>query len=404
MATALPLQGLRVLDITRFISGPFCTMMLGDLGADVIKVEHPVGGDSTRRWGSGPHPADNPYFMSVNRNKRSVAIDLKKPQGIALIESLLARCDVLVNNSLYGALAEFGLGDERLVEINPRLIYCEITAYGVTGPDRDRGAMDFTIQAESGLMSLNGEPEGTPMKVGAPLMDVLTGLFACNAIQAALLERERTGRGGKVGTSMLEVALASMPNIVSDYLVDGIVPDRWGNGHPNLAPYEIYKASDRWTAVGIATEPQWAKFCDFINRADLRDDPRFVTNQNRTANRAALIEALSPIIVARPQAYWLEHLSAMGMPCAPVNTVPDILAGPQVEALGLVRQVAHPLYGQVPLVRSAISRDGEPLPVRRSPPTLGEHTDEVLVEVLELSRSSIDALRQAGAVTGGAAR
>lgn len=395
-APALPLTGVRVVDLTRFISGPFCAMYLGDLGADIIKIEHPTQGDGTRRWGSGPFPADNPYYLSVNRNKRSVALDLKHLEGLALLERLLAVSDVLLTNSIPGALDELGLTDARLQQINPRLVCCQISGYGDRGPARQRGAFDFTIQAESGLMSIIGAPDGTPTKVGAPLMDVLTGMNACIAVLAALMQRQTARQGRKVETSMIETALASMPNIVSDYLVGGLVPQRHGNAHPNLAPYEIYETQDRWLALGLGNEPQWIRLCQILERPDLRDDPRFATNVQRTQHREALNEQLQPLFRRHPLAWWMQVLDASDIPSAAVNTVPDVLAGEQVRALGMVQDVPHPLYGSVQLLRSPLSFDGQALPVRRPPPQLGEHTDAVLAELLGLDASELAALRAQG--------
>ena len=394
------LQGIRVVDVTRFISGPYCAMYLGDLGADVIKIEHPRDGDGTRRWGSGPHPADNPYYLSVNRNKRSVGLDLKQPGGLRVLEDLIARSDVLLSNAIPGALEALGLTPGRLAALNPRLVRCEITGYGRLGPDSERGAFDFTIQAEAGMMALNGEPDGPPMKVGAPIMDVLTGLNACIAVLAALIRRAGSGRGGHAGTSMLETALASMPNIVSDYLVGAIPPRRHGNAHPNLVPYEIYQTRDRWIALGLGNEPQWARFCALIGHPGLQQDPRFAINVERIAHREALNRVLRPIFAERPLSWWLAALDGASIPCAPVNTVDEALSSPQAEALGLVQAVPHPLYGQIRMARSPLTVDGAPLPIRRAPPTLGQHTTEVLSQVLGRSADEIAALRAVGAVAG----
>jgi crotonobetainyl-CoA:carnitine CoA-transferase CaiB-like acyl-CoA transferase len=374
-------------------------MYLGDLGADIIKIEHPTEGDGTRRWGSGPFPADNPYYLSVNRNKRSVGLNLKNPQGQAILERLLECSDVLVTNSIPGALDELGLTDARLQQLNPRLVRCQISGYGDRGPARQRGAFDFTIQAESGLMSIVGAPEGAPTKVGAPIMDVLTGMNACIAVLAALMQRQATGTGRKVETSMLETALSSMPNIVSDYLVGGLVPQRHGNAHPNLAPYEIYETQDRWLALGLGNEPQWNRLCRILERPDLRDDSRFATNVLRIRHREALNLELQPLFKLQPLAWWMSVLDASDIPCAAVNTVPDVLAGEQVQALGLVQDVPHALYGSVRLMRSPLSLDGQALPVRCAPPQLGEHTDQVLRDLLGLDASELAALRAQGALS-----
>ena len=396
----LPLHGIRVVDLTRFISGPYCAMYLGDLGADIIKVEHPVEGDGTRRWGSGPFPADNPYYLSVNRNKRSIGLDLKNALGMKVLEDLISRSDVLLTNSIPGALMQMGLPDQRIRALNPNLVQCQITGYGDSGPDSQRGAFDFTIQAESGLMSLIGEPAGAPMKVAVPIMDVVTGMNGCIAVLAALLARQAGGAPAKVSTSMMETALTCMPNIVSDYLVGGIVPQRNGNAHPNLVPYEIYETQDRWLALGLGNEPQWARFCELTRRPDLRQDPRFATNVARTSHREELNVELKPIFAAHPLQWWMRTLHEAAIPCAPVNTVPEALASEQVQALDLVKQVPHPLYGSLKMARSPISVDGSPLEIRSAPPYLGQHTQEILADVLELSDAAIAELRAAKAIAG----
>jgi crotonobetainyl-CoA:carnitine CoA-transferase CaiB-like acyl-CoA transferase len=393
-ATGMPLDGIRVVDMTRFISGPFCAMYLGDLGADIIKIEHPTLGDGTRRWGSGPFPTDNPYYLSVNRNKRSVGLDLKQAKGVALLEELLAVSDVMIVNAIPGMLDEMGLSDDKIKQINPRLVLCQITGYGDKGPERQRGAFDFTIQAESGMMSLIGEPDSSPMKVGAPIMDVLTGMNAAIVVLAALLQRHTTGQTRMVSTSMLETALASMPNIVSDFLVGNIVPQRHGNAHPNLVPYEIYETQDRWIALGLGNEPQWQRFCGFTQRTELVSDPRFATNVDRIRNRKALNEHIRPLFKTQSLAWWIRALDAAEIPCAAVNTVPEVLEGEQARALGIVQNVPHPLYGSIKMARSPLNLDGQALPVRRPPPRLGEHTDQVLSELLGMDADALALLRQ----------
>jgi crotonobetainyl-CoA:carnitine CoA-transferase CaiB-like acyl-CoA transferase len=392
------LDGIRVLDLSRFISGPYCTMLLGDMGADVIKVEHAKTGDGTRRWGMKGMGPDNPYFLSVNRSKRSIAVDIKHPKGQELVTALALKSDVFINNSKFGSLDAVGLGYEHLHALNPRLIYCEVTGFGGHGPYRDRAAFDFPTQAESGLMSVIGEPDGTPMKVGVPVVDVLTSMQALSGILAALVQRGRTGKGTKVSTSLLESAIATMTNVVSDYINGGVVPQRWGNGHPNLAPYAAYRAQDGWITVGVATEGQWQKFCDVLGRPDLKADPRFATNQMRLQYRKDLDEAVGPAILRKTRQQCLAELQGQDVPCAPLNTVPEILADPHVQALGLVQELDHPTLDRVRLVRSAISIEDQPLAILRRPPTLGEHTDEILREVLALNDTQIAALRVAQAI------
>lgn len=392
------LEGVRVLDLSRFVSGPYCSMVLGDHGADVIKVEHAKTGDGTRRWSMPGLGQNNPYFLSVNRSKRSIGIDVKQPGGRDIVERLAAMSDVMIHNFKFGAMEELGLGYERMRALNPRLIYCEITGYGGEGPYRDRPAFDFPIQAQSGLMSVIGEPDGAPMKVGVPAVDVITGLQALSGIQAALYRREKTGLGTKISTSLLESALATMTNVVSDYINTGEAPQRWGNGHPNLAPYAAYRASDGWLTVGVATEPQWQRFCDVIGRPDLREDPRYATNPARLQHRKALDQAVGPEFLRDRKDAWLARLEQAGIPSAPLNTVPEIIADPHVQAIGMVEEVAHPELERIRMVRSPVSIDDRHIPIRRAPPTFGEHTDEILRELLGLEDGAIRSLRESGAI------
>lgn len=392
------LDGMRVIDLSRYVSGPNCTMILGDLGADVIKIEHPRTGDGTRRWGMVGMGMDNPYFLSVNRSKRSVAIDIKHPEGQDLIKALAKESDVLIHNFKFGSLDAVGLGWEVLHELNPRLVLCEISGYGDSGPYRDRPAFDFPTQAQSGLMSVIGEADGTPMKVGVPILDVATSLFACNGILAALISRERTGLGTRISTSLLESALACMTNVMSDYLVGNKSPARWGNGHPNLAPYAAFKGSDGWFTIGVATEGQWINLCKVINRPDLATDERFATNQARLANRDALDDVLAPEFLKDTRTKWLDEMNASGIPCAPINTIPQIVEDPQIQAIGMIEETAHPELGSIRMVRSPISIDSATIPIHRPPPTLGQHTDEVLSGVLGIGAEKLAALRHAGTI------
>jgi crotonobetainyl-CoA:carnitine CoA-transferase CaiB-like acyl-CoA transferase len=392
------LEGIRVIDLSRFVSGPYCTMLMGDMGADVIKIEHPVTGDGTRRWGMQGLGMDNPYFLSVNRSKRSVAVDIKNKRGRDVIEALVMQADVVITNAKYGSLEAAGLGYERLRAGNPGLVYCEITGFGGHGPYRDRPAFDFPTQAQSGLMSVIGEPDGAPMKIGVPMIDIMTAMQAFGGIQAALVQRARTGEGTKISTSLLETALASMTNVISDYINEGVEPERWGNGHPNLAPYAAYRAADGWITVGVATEGQWKQFCGVIGRPDLAEDPRFATNQARLGHRRELDEAIAPAVLAKSKHACLEALQDRGVPCAPLNTVPEIMADPHVREIGMVAELPHPTLGEVKMIRSAISVEDQPIQITLRPPTFGEHTDEVLRDLLNLDDTEIAALREAKAI------
>ncbi len=391
------LDGIRILDLSRFVSGPNCSMMLGDMGADVIKIEQPGVGDNTRKWSAG-NKSDNPYFLSVNRNKRSLALNFQHPEGKAVLLKLAAASDVVMHNLRPGTFESHGYGYEVLKAANPRIILCEISGYGKTGPDAARPAFDLTIQAESGLMSLVGEPDGPPMKVGAPITDVATSLMACIGIQGALLQRARTGQGCHVSTSMLESALACMPNVAIEYLVGGIPPARWGNGHPNIVPYAVFPAADGWVTIGVGAETQWKPFCTLINRPDLATDPRFATNPARLNNREALEAELKPIIAAHPRSYWRDRMAELGLPSAPVNGLDDTLGGPQVTALGTVQTVDHPQLGPIRLMRSPLQVDGTYLPIHRAPPMLGQHSDEILRTLAGLNDNEIAALRASGTI------
>ena len=392
------LDGIRVIDLSRFVSGPFCSMFLGDMGADVMKVEQPGTGDNTRKWAPGASGPDNPYFMSVNRSKRSIVLNLKHPRGIDALLRLAAQSDVLMHNLRPGKLEAMGITFERLQAINPRLILCEVSGYGKSGPDHKRPAFDITIQAESGLMSLIGEPDGPPMKVGAPITDVLTAMTACIGIEGALLARERTGKGTHLRTSMLEAALAAMPNVASEYLIGKVPPLRWGNGHPNIVPYEVFPAADGFITIGVGSERQWKPFCELIGRPDLASDVRYSTNPARLDNRAALIAELKPLIAAQSRAYWRDGMDELGLPCAFVNGLDETLRGPQASALGVVQKVEHPTCGTIEMVCSPLEVDGHYLPINRPPPTLGQHTDEILHDVGGLTQAEIAELRQCGAI------
>jgi crotonobetainyl-CoA:carnitine CoA-transferase CaiB-like acyl-CoA transferase len=391
------LEGIRVLDLSRFVSGPFCSMMLGDMGAEVLKIERPGGGDNTRKW-SPSNTTDPPYFLSVNRNKRSVALDFQKEEGKKLLLKLVESCDVFLHNLRPGTFEQHGYSYEQLRDINPQLIFCEISGYGKEGPDSFRAAFDLTIQAESGLMSLIGEPGGEPMKVGVPVTDIETSLMACIAIQGALVRRERTGKGARVAISMIEAALACMPNVASEYLVDGVKPRRWGSGHPSIVPYQVFPASDGWVTIGIGAEAHWKPFCELIERPDLIEDPCFATNPARLANRELVTAELASIISQKPRRYWREKMAALGLPSAPVNSLDEMLEGPQVRALGTVQTVEHSDRGPIRMLRSPIQADGEYLGIDRPPPILGEHTDEVLKELAGLDDTDLANLRRAGAI------
>ena len=396
-----PLTDIRILDLTRILAGPYCTMMLGDLGADVIKVERPGRGDDSRSWGPpfvgqpyGPYPGESAYFMAANRNKRSITVNLKHPQGLEIIHQLARSSDVLVENFRTGVLDEMGLGYEQLRALNPRLVYCSISGYGRTGPYAERPGYDFIIQAEGGMMGITGPEEGPPYRVGVPIVDITAGMFAATAILAALRARDLTGEGQVVDVSLLDAQVALLANVASNYLVGGAEPRRLGNAHPNITPYEAFRARDRWFALAAANDRQWATLCDAIERPDLKDDPRFATNGARVTNRAALSEVLGAAFIARDAGEWLATFQEAGLPCGPINTVPDVFDHPQAQARDLALETWHPTADQVRLTGFPYKLSGTPAEVRRPPPLLGQHTEEVLTDLLGYSAEDVAAFRK----------
>jgi formyl-CoA transferase len=400
------LEGVRVLDLTRAMAGPYCTMMLGDLGADVIKVERPGQGDESRGWGPpfvgepyGAYPGESAYFISANRNKRSITVNLKSAEGQDIVRGLVGDSDVFVENFRTGVLDKMGLGYEDLHALNPRLIYCSVSGYGRTGPYAERPGYDFVIQAEGGLMGLTGPEEGTPYRVGGiPIIDITSGMFAATAILAALRARDLTGEGQLVDVSLLDTGVALLTNVASNHLVGKQEPRRLGNAHPNIAPYEAFRARDRWFALAAANERQWATLCDTLGRPDLKDDPRFTTNGARVANRPALVEALNEAFATRDADEWLADLRKAGLPCGPINTMSDVFEHPQAQVRGLALETEHPTAGPVRVAGFPYRLSQTPADVHRPPPLLGEHTDEVLVELLDYSAEEVASLREQGAI------
>ena len=400
-----PLEGVRVVDLTRALAGPYGTLMLGDLGADVIKVEQPGRGDESRGWGPpfvgepyGPYPGESAYFIAANRNKRSVTVNLKSPQGQEIVRRLASASDALVENFRTGVLDEMGLGYEDLHRLNPRLVYCSISGYGRTGPYAERPGYDFIIQAEGGMMGITGPEDGPPYRVGVPIVDVTAGMFAATSILAALRARDLTGEGQLVDVSLLDTQVALLANVASNYLVGGAPPRRLGNAHPNIAPYEAFRARDRWFALAAANERQWEVLCDAIGQPDLKDDARFATNGARVANRPALLEALNEAFATRDAGAWLAALQEAGLPCGPINTVPDAFAHPQAAARNLVLETEHPTAGTVRLTGFPYKLSHTPASVRRPPPLLGQHTEEVLAGLLGYTATEVADLREQGAV------
>lgn len=391
-----PLAGVRILDLTRVLAGPLGTMVLGDLGADVLKVERPGSGDDLRGWGP-PWTGDGvaAYFVAVNRNKRSMTLDLKEARGRAILLRLVAGADVVVENFRPGTLEELGLGFDELKRANPRIVMASLTAYGSSGPYRDLPGYDIVIQAMGGMMSVTGEPDGRPMRVGVAVVDVLSGLYVAIAILAALRERDRTGSSQRVELSLLGVELASLVNVVHNYLIAGRLPSRLGNAHPSIVPYEVFASADGHLALAVATEQQWRRFCPAIGRPELGDDARFVTNAKRVAHRDDLMATLEPILAGRTTDEWIAVFRAADIPCGPVNSVDRILTDPHVVGSGLIRELAG-TDTPVEVVGSPLTFDSGPFPLR-PPPELGADTDTELTR-LGFTAAEIAALRADGVV------
>jgi crotonobetainyl-CoA:carnitine CoA-transferase CaiB-like acyl-CoA transferase len=385
-----------VLDLTRVLAGPLGTMILGDLGADVIKVERPGTGDDLRAWGPPfTEDGESAYFLAVNRNKRSVVLDLKADAGRDAFVRLVRDADVVVDNFRPGTLDELGLSEDTLRRANPRIVLVSLTAYGSDGPYRDLPGYDIVVQAMGGIMSVTGEPDGRPMRVGVAIVDVLAGQYIAIAIMAALRERDRTGRGERVELSLLGVELASLVNVVHNQLIAGEPPRRLGNAHPSIVPYDVFASADGHLAIAVATEAQWSRFCAVLGDASLAADPRFATNRARVAARDELMSIVEERLMSRPTAEWVKALRAADVPCGPVNTVGAILDDPQVVGSGLIREINRP-GGAVQVVGSPLRFASGLLPIV-APPTLGQHSHEVLAEA-GLDADEIARTLDAGAV------
>lgn len=391
------LQGIRVLDLSRILAGPYCTMMLGDLGADVIKVESPQG-DDTRRWGPPYAGSESAYYLSCNRNKRGIVVDLSTIQGQDVVRKLAVKCDVLVENFRVGTMDKWALGYEDLRKDHPGLIYCSISGYGQTGPDASLPGYDFVMQGAGGIMSITGEQDGPPVKVGVALVDLTAGMFALSAILASLRVRDQTGQGQRIDISLFDSHLAWLGNVGSNYLISGKSPARYGNAHPNIVPYQAFETRDGWIIVAVGNERQWKLFCGAIDRPELASDPRYASNKARVMNRDILVPLLAAIFEAEPSAYWLTRLQAADVPSGPVNTVAQALEDPRVQARHMVEEVGHPTLGPLRMIASPLKLESTPPAIRRHPPLLGEHTDEVLRDVLGSSDEEITSLKAAGAV------
>jgi formyl-CoA transferase len=394
----LPLQNIRVLDLSRVLAGPHCTMVLSDLGAEVIKVERPETGDDTRQWGPPFAGGESAYFLSSNRNKKSITLNLKSEKGKQLAAALASKSDVLIENLLPGTLDKMGLGYDALKQRNPRLVYCSITGFGQDGPYRDRPGYDLLVQAMGGVMSITGEPDGEPTKVGVGICDITAGLYAATAICAALTARERTGVGDRIDVALLDSTVSWLANVASAYLITGNRPKRYGNAHPTIAPYEAFHASDGYFVVAVGNDGQWQRFCRAVERADLYADERFRTNPLRVEHRDVLIPILVEYLASKPMVHWLERLEKGGVPAAPVNAVDQVFADPQVLARRMVLDVPHPTIGNLRMVGSPLKMASLTERPLVAPPLLGEHTEQVLRDQLGLRLEEVEKLRGEGVI------
>jgi crotonobetainyl-CoA:carnitine CoA-transferase CaiB-like acyl-CoA transferase len=417
-APSMALEGVKVLDLSRVLAGPWCTQTLADLGADVIKVEKPSrpgapGGDDTRGWGppflrdgEGRETSEAAYYLGANRNKRSVTIDIATAEGAELVRTLAERADVVVENFKVGDLARRGLDAATLLARNPRLVYCSITGFGQTGPYRERAGYDYAVQGMGGLMSVTGPsrleiaddaPGGGPQKVGVAVADLFTGMYATVAILAALRHRDRTGQGQAIDMALLDTQVAMLANLGAGYLASGVAPQRAGNAHQNVVPYQVFEVADGHMILAVGNDGQFARFCAVAGCSELASDARFLRNADRVRNRAALIPLLAERLKRRPRAAWLAELEAAKVPCGPINDLAEVFADPQVRERSMTVEMTHPLASAVRLVGSPMKLAATPVRYRRPPPLLGNDTDEVLAE-LGLSADEIAALRSAGAI------
>jgi succinate--hydroxymethylglutarate CoA-transferase len=387
------LHGLRVLDLTRILAGPLCGQMLGDMGADVVKVEPPGAGDDTRTWGPPFVNGESAYFLGINRNKRSVTLNMAAKAGQEVLQQLIKKSDVVVENFKLGTLEKWGITNEWLEQNAPKVIRCSITGYGSSGPDAALPGYDFILQAESGLMSICGEREGTPTKYGVAIVDVVTGLYACNSILAALAARERTGRGQHVEVCLYDSGISMLINVASNYLLSGKDARRFGNGHPSIVPYTTYPTADGMMAVAVGNDGQFARFAETVNRSEWARDARFAKNPDRVVNRDALDNLIEQALGSAKTADWIKKLRAAGVPCGPINTVAQALEDPHTLARGMVQSVPHPKVGDLKMLGIPFRMNDTPPSIRRAPPLLGEHTDEILGGELGLSAERIAQLR-----------
>jgi crotonobetainyl-CoA:carnitine CoA-transferase CaiB-like acyl-CoA transferase len=390
-----PLDGITVLDLTRVLSGPYCTMLLGDMGARVIKIEQPGKGDDTRQWGPPFLEGESTYFLSINRNKESVTLDFKKPEGRAILDRLLGTCDIVIENFRPGTLAKLGLDYASVSAAHPRLLYCSISGFGQTGPRRHEPGYDAVMQAEGGLMSITGAADGPPYRLGVAIADIVTGMFAAQGISFALFARERTGRGQFVDIAMLDSVAALLSYQAAIYFATGTAPGRMGNRHPTIVPYETFAASDGEFVLAVGNDGQWRKFCDV---AGLAFDERFATNRQRVTQYEELRPRIAERVRAHPREYWITRLTEAGVPCGSVRDLHEVFTDPQLTAREMIATLDHATIGALRLLGVPVKLSDTPASVRSAPPTLGQHTDSVLLDDLGMTREAIASLRARGIV------
>ncbi len=399
------LSHIRVLDLSRILAGPWASQALGDLGAEVIKVERPGEGDDTRKWGppwladaEGEPTTEAAYYLAANRNKTSVTIDFTKGEGQALVKRLAEESDILIENYKVGGLAKYGLDYESLRAINPRLIYCSITGFGQTGPYATRPGYDLLLQGMGGLMSITGPRDGRPQRAGVAVVDLLTGLYGAVGVLAALASRERTGEGQHIDLALLDVEVACLANQASNFLVSGQSPGRMGNAHPNIVPYQEFATADGFMIVAVGNDGQFRRFAEVLGRGDWGADPAYATNAARVANRETLVPLIEALTPARTTKDWVEALETANVPCGPINPIAEVFEDSQVRARGLRMEMDHAGGGTAPGVASPLRMSGTPVEYRHAPPTLGQHTDAILTQTLGLSAEEIAGLRARGVV------